>query len=140
MPDALARELRCVPMSSYHAAVWLDHHEARIFHVSLDGSQESTVSAPGRHLHRHAKGATAAREHPEDLRHFFAEVARALQGAQEILVGGPSTAKTEFLAYVNEHDPALARRIAKVEAIDHPTDAQLVAHAMHHFKLDRPRA
>jgi stalled ribosome rescue protein Dom34 len=126
-------------MNSYHAAVWMDHHEARIFHLSLDGSDESTVVAPKQHVHRHPKGATAEHNHPDDMRHFFRDVAKALEGAQEILVGGPSTAKVQFLAYVREHVPALEPKIAKVEAVDHPTDAQLVAHARHHFKMERPR-
>ncbi|MGH7297736.1 MAG: translational machinery protein [Polyangiaceae bacterium] len=126
-------------MGSYHAAVWLDHHEARIFHIGLDDADEATLRAPKQHLHRHPKGPTAEHEHPDDLHHFFRDLARALQGAQEILVGGPSTAKTQFLAYVHEHDSELEHRIVKVEALDHPTDAQLVAHARHHFKLDRPR-
>jgi stalled ribosome rescue protein Dom34 len=126
-------------MSSYHAAVWLDHHEARVFHLSLDGSDEATVHAPHHHVHRHPKGPTAEHNHPDDLHHFFRDLAQALQGAQEILVGGPSTAKTQFMAYVHEHDLALERRIVKVETIDHPTDAQLVAHAREHFKLQKPR-
>lgn len=126
-------------MSSYHAAVWLDHHEARIFHLRLDGSDESTVRTPKQHVHRHPKGPTAEHNHPDDVRHFFRDVAKALEGAQEILVGGPSTAKVQFLAYVHENDPALERRIVKIEPIDHPTDAQFVAHALHHFKMDRAR-
>jgi stalled ribosome rescue protein Dom34 len=126
-------------MSSYHAAVWLDHHEARIFHLSLDGSDESTVPAPHHHVHRHPKGPTAGHDHPDDLHHFFRDVAKALEGAKEILVGGPSTAKAQFMAYVHEHDLTLERRIVKVETVDHPTDAQLVAHARAHFKLERPR-
>jgi len=126
-------------MTTYHAAVWLDHHEARIFHLNLDGSDESTVLAPKAHLRRHPKGGTAEHNHPDDLHHFFRDVAQALQGAQEILVGGPSTAKTQFIAYVHEHDAALGKKIVKVETVDHPTDAQLVAHARKHFKLERPR-
>jgi stalled ribosome rescue protein Dom34 len=132
------RRLRA-PMSTYHAAVWMDHHEARIFHLGLDAADEATVKAPHAHVHRHPKGPTAEHNHPDDLRHFFREVAKALEGAQEILVGGPSTAKTQFLAYVHEHDRALEPKIAKVEAIDHPTDAQLVAHARQYFKLAKPR-
>jgi stalled ribosome rescue protein Dom34 len=126
-------------MTTYHAAVWLDHHEARIFHLSLDGSDESTVLAPTLHVHRHPKRGTDEHNHPDDDQHFFRDVTKALQGAQEILLGGPSTAKTQFVTYVHEHDHALAHKIAKVEAIDHPTDAQLVAHARKYFKLEKPR-
>jgi stalled ribosome rescue protein Dom34 len=126
-------------MSSYHAAVWLDHHEARIFHIDLDSSEEAKVRAPAHHIHRHEKGPTPKHEHPDDLRHFFREVTSALQGAQEILVEGPSTAKAQYLSYVHEHDSALGRRIVKVETADHPTDAQLVAHARRVFKMSALR-
>jgi stalled ribosome rescue protein Dom34 len=126
-------------MVSYYAAVWLDHHEARIFHLRLDGSDESTVLAPKHHVLRHPKGGTAEHNHPDDLRHFFRDVAQALEGAQEILLGGPSVAKVQFLGYLKEHAPAVEKKIAKVETLDHPTDAQLVAHARGHFKLERPR-
>jgi|HubBroStandDraft_4_1064222.scaffolds.fasta_scaffold90305_3 hypothetical protein len=126
-------------MDSYHAAVWLDHQEARVFHLTLDTSDEATVRAPQHHLHRHPKGATEGHNHPDDQHRFFSSLSQALQGAQEILIGGPSTAKAQYLAYVHEHDPALERRIVKVETIDHPTDAQLVAHARRQFGMSRPR-
>jgi len=126
-------------MTSYHAALWLDHREARIFHVNLDASDEAVVHAPQHRVHRHPGTKDGHDDHPDDLRHFFRDVAAALQGAQQILVGGPSTAKAQFLAYVLEHDAALGRRIAKVEAIDHPTDAQFLAHARQQFSLSRPR-
>jgi stalled ribosome rescue protein Dom34 len=126
-------------MNTYHAAVWLDHHEARVFHLNLDASDETTVPATRHHVHRHPDKATEEHKHPDDLRHFFRDLTAALQGAQQILVGGPSTAKAQFLAYVHEHDRALDQRIVKVESADHPTDAQFVAHARHVFKLERPR-
>jgi stalled ribosome rescue protein Dom34 len=127
-------------MTSYHVAVWLDHHEARIFHINLDDSGESTVHAPQAHIHRHQKGGgTAEHNHPDDMQHFFHDVAKALADAKEILIGGPSMAKTQFMSYVHEHDHALEAKIAQVETMDHPTDAQFVAHARHHFKLDKPR-
>src|SRR5579871_3232709 len=83
-------------MDTYHAAVWLDHHEARIFHLNLDDSDESTVRAPKQHVHRHPKGGTAEHNHPDDAHHFFRDVAKALQGAQEILVGGRLPRRCSF--------------------------------------------
>ncbi len=122
-----------------HAAVWLDHRQARIFHVDLDGFDEQTLQAPAHHVHRHPKGATEQAAHPEDERRFFAEVAKALAPSDQILVLGPSTAKSAFLAYARAHVPALVGKIAHVETSDHPTDKQIVAHVRDHFKVPAPR-
>jgi len=117
------------------AAVWLDHQEARIFHVDLDGFDEQTLRAPVHRMHRHPKGPAEAHAHPDDERRFFDEIAGALASADEILVLGPSTAKTLFLKHVQEHARALASKVVGVETSDHPTDAQIVAHVKSHFRI-----
>jgi stalled ribosome rescue protein Dom34 len=127
---------------SKHVLVWLDHHEAHIFDIQPDAFSESTLRAPARHLRRHPKGASEAKAHPEDAKHFFDELAKALllQGAEEVLVVGPGTAKLHFLKHVHQHQQALASKIFGVETVDHPTDKQLVAYAKHYFTAaDRMR-
>jgi len=121
------------------AAVWLDHHEARIFHVDLDGFDERSLSAPAHHVHRHPKGAAEAHAHPQDEAHFFADIAKALATAEQVLVLGPSTTKSQFLHWVHEHARALEGKVVGVETADHPTDAQIVAHVRSHFRIPTPR-
>jgi stalled ribosome rescue protein Dom34 len=122
------------------SAVWIDHHEARIFHVSPVSLDESVVRAPAHHVHRHPKGPTEGHTHPDDLKHFFADVAKALEDAERILVTGPSTAKLELLRYLHTHAPAIESRVVGIETADHPTDRQLLAHIKHHFGVtDRIR-
>ena len=111
------------------AAVWLDHHEARIFHVDLEGFDEQRLRAPNHHFHGR----------PSEERHFFADVAKALATAEEILVLGPSTAKKEFLRFVEEHAKSLAPKLVGIETTDHPTDGQIVAHVRTHFRIPAPR-
>jgi stalled ribosome rescue protein Dom34 len=117
------------------SAVWMDHHEARVFHVSPGGSEEAVVTAPTHHIHRHPKGATDAHHHPDDMHHFFADIAKALASAEKILIVGPSTAKLQFLRYLHVHVPALEPRVVGIETADHPTDRQLIAHIKHHFGI-----
>ena len=122
-----------------HVAVWIDHHEARIFHLDPEQIEETTVKAAHHLHHKHPKG-EGTHEHPEDTKRFFHEVASKLEGTEEILVVGPSSAKLEFIRYVHKHDHAVEPRIVGVETVDHPTDGQLVAHAKAYFKrTDRMR-
>jgi stalled ribosome rescue protein Dom34 len=126
--------------SNHHVAVWLDHHEARVFQVGRDSFDESTFRAPGHHIRRHPDHNVAAKEHPEDAKRFFHDVARALDAGDEVLIVGPSTAKLQFLKYVHANDPKLEARIVGMETVDHPTDAQLAAFARKYFHgTDRMR-
>jgi stalled ribosome rescue protein Dom34 len=123
-------------MSSHHAiTVWIDHQEARIFQIDARGAEESLISAPPRHVHRHPKGPTAEHNHPEDMRHFFHDVADALRNADQILLVGPSTAKLQLLRYLHEHARVVEAKVVGIETVDHPTDRQLAAYAMKYFKL-----
>ena len=125
---------------SKHVLVWLDHQEAHVFNVQRDSFSESTLRSPAHHLHRHPKGATEPKAHPDDAKHFFDELAKALESAEEILLVGPGTAKLHFLKYAHKHQHALASKIFGVETVDHPTDGQLVAYARHYFTgADRMR-
>ncbi len=125
---------------SKQVAIWIDHKEARIIHVNPNKVDEMTVTAPQHVHHKHPKGPEGAKEHPDDAKRFFHEVARSLEGAEEILIVGPSTAKLEFIRYVHQHEHALEAKIVGIETVDHPTDGQLVAYARKYFKLsDRIR-
>ena len=124
-----------------HVVVWMDHKEARIFHVQPDEVDQTNVAAPHHNIHhKHPKGAGEEREHPDDAKRFFHDVARLLDASEEILVVGPSTAKLEFLKYVHKHEHALEPKIIGIETGDHPTDGQIVAYAKKYFKRsDRMR-
>lgn len=117
-----------------HAVVWIDHPEARIFHVHPGAADESRILSPQHHVHRHPKGRGEPREHPEDSRHFFDEVARGLDGIDSVLIVGPASAKHEFFTFAQEKHRQLASRIVGVETADHPTGGEIVAHARHYFK------
>jgi stalled ribosome rescue protein Dom34 len=119
-------------MTSRHVAVWIDHQEAKVFHVDPSDFDASKVQAPGHHLHRHPQH-TVEHEHPVDINGFFDQVCRTVENAQEILIVGPGSAKLELIKYVHKHKPALEPKIIGVETVDHPTDGQLVAHARKYF-------
>ena len=115
-----------------HVAVWIDHLEAKIFHIEKETFTESTLE-PRRHVRRHST-TTAEHDHPADAEHFYHAVVRALEGAEEVLIVGPATAKLELFKHIQVHDHALVSKIVGVETVDHPTDKQLAAHARKYFR------
>jgi stalled ribosome rescue protein Dom34 len=117
------------------AAVWLDHHQARVFHVDLDSFDEQTLQAPQHRFHRHPKGPSEPHEHPDAETAFYEQIARALASADRILLLGPSTAKSQFVKYLDSHARSIADKVVGVETSDHPTDAQIVAHVRSHFRM-----
>jgi stalled ribosome rescue protein Dom34 len=116
-----------------HVAVWLDHHEARVLHITQSSFDESTLHSNARHVRRHPDRNVPKAEHTDDWKRFFRDIVGAIDTADEVLVLGPSTAKMHFLRYAHENDPALAARIVGVETVDHPTDPQLAAFARQYF-------
>lgn len=117
-----------------HAVVWIDQKEARIFEVDAAKVDQAVVHSPGPHIHRHAQEKDLrVRNHPDDEHRFFHEVARALEGQGQVLLVGPAQAKLHFFRYVQHHERALEPRIVGIETVDHPSDAQLVAHLHAYF-------
>jgi stalled ribosome rescue protein Dom34 len=123
----------------FHAVVWIDHTQARIFHIGLTGDDEISLHPhlPTRHLHHKANSIGSGHAPPD--KEFLAQVMSALSDAGEILIIGPAGAKTELAKYIREHHPEIGKRIVAVEPADHPTDREIVAYAKHHFKMSPPR-
>jgi stalled ribosome rescue protein Dom34 len=121
-------------------AIWIDHHEARVFHVEGQAFDLETIHDAAHHVHRHPKDQeTKTRNHPMDEPRFFDEVLALLSGSEEILIMGPSVTKLHFLRYAQKKAPAVASRVVGLETADHPSDGKLVAHVRHYFRDDPPR-
>jgi stalled ribosome rescue protein Dom34 len=126
-------------MTHPHAVLWIDQHEAKIFHFDGESFDVAKIESAHRHVRRHPS-VTAERSHPADEKHYYHDVARALEDAAEVLIVGPSTAKLAFIKHVHKHEHGLEGRIVGVETVDHPTDGQLVAYARRYFRAaDRMR-
>jgi hypothetical protein len=122
-------------MNTFHAAVWLDHSEARVFHIDKQGFDEAVIVAEHPHKRIHRKsgpGAVSGKRAAGDPA-FYEEIAKAIAENEEILVLGPSTAKLELIKYVHKHHPAIEHKVVGVETVDHPSDRQVVAYARHYF-------
>jgi stalled ribosome rescue protein Dom34 len=124
----------------YHAIVWIDHHEARIFHLNPEEVDRLVLRPehPTRHIHHKANSIGSG--HAAEDQEFFHQVATAVAEAGAVLVVGPANAKTEFIKHIHHHDPRLVDCLAGIETVDHPSDGALVALARRYFKLaDRMR-
>lgn len=122
----------------YHWVVWIDHREARLlsFNDAAHELQVLRAHGGGEHLH-HRAGLGDAGRAPTPVA-FYEAVATALLPAGEILLTGPGTAKGELMRHLEQKHADLARRVLKVESLDHPSDGQLLALARRSFKtLDR---
>jgi stalled ribosome rescue protein Dom34 len=125
-------------MSHYHAVVWIDHQKATAWHFTPSEQEETVVHAKDQHERVHSRKSTHGGHKSAADHHFFDDVAKALNGAHEILVIGPAQTKQEFVSYLRDKFPQLGKSIVAVENADHPTDAQVLAFARKHFlTLDR---
>ncbi|MEQ1524842.1 MAG: translational machinery protein [Aestuariivirga sp.] len=118
----------------YHAVVWIDHHEARVFHFSPTDIDQLVLHPdhPTRHIHH--KSNTIGSGHDSLDNGYLHAVAEAIADAGAVLVTGPANAKTELVKHIQHHDPKLMKVILGVETVDHPSDPQLVAYARKFFK------
>lgn len=120
-------------MSYVHAIVWLDHREARIISFSFGTSNELAVHAHSPKRQIHHKAGSIGSGHAADDHRFFDEIAQLIVGVHEVLIVGPGNAKTAFETYIEDRYANLAKRVVGLETLDHPTDAELLAHARRSF-------
>jgi stalled ribosome rescue protein Dom34 len=117
----------------FHLVIWLDHREARVIGFNAHDSSEESVHAHKTRGHWHHRAGVIGDGHGRDDKVFLDEIAKSTGEAGEILVMGPGQAKDALMRRLREHWPDIARRVMGVEASDHPTDAQIVAHARAFF-------
>ncbi len=113
-------------MTPFHAAVFIDHKQAKIFHLDDQRFDETLIHAPSAHVHRD----------PAAAERFYHQVAEALETAGEVLVVGPGSAKLELIKHVHKHHKPLVDKIVGVETVDHPSDRQLASFARKYFHAE----
>jgi hypothetical protein len=122
-------------MNKVRAIVWIDHSQARMIRLEGEAPVTNVIRPRGGtpHLHHRANSGDAGHA-PEDQAYFHA-VGKAWEGVGAVLVTGPANAKTELLKHFGRHDPALMEKVSAVQALDHPTDGQLLDIARRHFAM-----
>jgi stalled ribosome rescue protein Dom34 len=116
----------------YHAVVWIDHKQARIFHFSVDEADRAVVKDHVvRDLHSHEKHTG---QRTEENKPFFEDVAKAIADASAILIVGPAQEKDFFAKFLSEKHPAIRAHVEGVEKADHPSDGELLDFARRYVK------
>lgn len=117
----------------FHAVVWIDHHEARIWEFDRTTQEQRHVRSHLQSQVHHKSGEIGAGKARAD-KSYLQKVAETVADATEILIVGPGSAKLEFVRYLHSHAPDMERKVMGVESADHPTDAQILAHARQYFR------
>ena len=118
----------------YHAVIWIDHREAKIFHFNATDAEHQTLHPDNPMMHIHHKANTIGSGHQTLGQAFLHEIAAAAASAGEVLIVGPGNSKSELVKHITQHNPKLAAKILAVETVDHPSDGQVVAYARNFFK------
>jgi stalled ribosome rescue protein Dom34 len=121
-------------MQYNHVIVWVDHAHAQIIHFNPEHSEISVIKSHSTQPHLHVKSSSVGSGNAQENKRFFADIASDMESSLEILLVGPSNEKHELMRYLLKHDLALSKKIVGVEALDHPTDGQLLAYARHYFE------
>jgi stalled ribosome rescue protein Dom34 len=128
------------PLPFHYAVVWIDHREARVFHLA-EGKPEAMVIRPDnptRHIHHKANSIGSG--HADEDQKFLHAVTEAVVDAREILITGPANEKDALAKHMRQYDPRIAEAIVGTETVDHPSDPELVALARRYFRAaDRMR-
>jgi stalled ribosome rescue protein Dom34 len=116
----------------YHAVVWIDHKQARIFHFNVEEADKTLVKDHVvRDIHAHEK---RTGHRTEENKPFFEEVAKAIADSGGILIVGPTQEKDFFAKFLTEKHPAIRSHVEGVEKADHPTDGELLDFARRYAK------
>ena len=94
----------------YHAVVWIDHKQARIFHFNVEEADRTLIQDHVvRDLHAREK---RTGQRTEENKPFFEDVAKAIADAGAILIVGPAQEKdffAKFLSRETSRDPGACR-------------------------------
>jgi hypothetical protein len=118
----------------FHAVIWIDHREARVFHFNPTDVEKLVLHPDHPTKHIHHKANSIGSGHVSADNEFLHAVAASVADAGAVLITGPANTKSQLVKHIDQHDPKLMKLIAGVETVDHPSDAELVAFARHYLK------
>ena len=116
----------------FHAVVWIDHREAHVLGFGTGEPSRKMIRSEGPE-HIHHKAGTMGSGHVHGDLAYFAAVADAMNGFEEILIVGPAETRTEFRSYLNRNRLELAIRVIGVEPMSHASEGAIIDFAHRFF-------
>ena len=104
---------------AYHAIVWVNHAEAKVYRFCGDEDVEADLHSHTslQRLHHSRTGWEAGGNPPDDTE-FFGRINRALEHADRTVITGPGNAKSALKAYLDRARPNVDSRVLVVETAD----------------------
>jgi stalled ribosome rescue protein Dom34 len=118
-----------MPHTPTYAVVWIDYREAKVFLITAEDVERERIKAHTPHRQVHHKANEVGSGHVRDDHKFFEAVLAAMENAAAWLIVGPGETKKDLEKYLDQHGEELKKKLVGVEAMDHPTDGELLAHA-----------
>jgi stalled ribosome rescue protein Dom34 len=118
---------------SFDAIVFIDRHEAKVFHLSAADELKLVVTHDGAQRKHHAASHEDGTKHAVDDA-FMQRVAGSLDHGGHMLIAGPGNSKFELQTYLQAHDPGLAERISGIESLADSRDSGILAIAREFFR------
>jgi len=103
----------------YHAVVWIDHHEARVFHFSPTDVEKLVLHPDHPTKHIHHKANSIGSGHASADHDYLHAVAQSIADAGAVLITGPANAKTELVKHIHHHDHQAVLTEALRELVHH---------------------
>jgi hypothetical protein len=112
----------------------MDSREAHVFRFNADDVERDRLKAhmPFRKVH-HKAGVIGSGHAAADTE-YLEHIVDSLSGTREWILAGPGQAKESFVRFLEKHPAKLESKLLRVEAMDHPTDGELLKHARQVFK------
>ncbi len=107
-------------MSTSHAIVWLDHHDAKVIPIGGEARAAQQIHDEKHDMRQHN---SAIRTHHD----FFGAVCDAPVKFDQVVVTSSGRSQSDFRHCVTRHRGALLPILVGWETVNHPTDGELVA-------------
>ena len=120
-------------MQNCHAAIWIDHKHAEVIKFNRTEDSEQTIRHRDAPAHIHHKAGCMGSGHVYEDNSYLSSVIDGIRDADQILIVGPSQVKWQLKSFINSREPEIAKRIAAVEPLDHPTEPEILALARNFF-------